>query len=141
MQQNIYKIGDKFLKTRLITDEMIGAFAKVSGDHNPVHLNDEYAAKTIFGKRIAHGFLVGSLISAVLGNDYPGVGTIYLSQRMKFLHPVYIEDEITIKVEIIEIPKEDRLLLRTSCVNQHKNIVIEGEALVIPPDINQLKER
>ena len=77
------KIGDKFSKSKLVTEKMINEFAKQTGDNNPLHLDEEFAAKTQFTKRIAHGFLIGSFISAVLGNDFPGEGTIYLSQTMK----------------------------------------------------------
>lgn len=112
---------------------MVRDFANISGDRNPIHLDDNYAAKTLFKKRIAHGFLVGSLISSILGNDYPGEGTIYLSQTMKFLAPVYIEDEITTTVELIEIQDKGRLLFNTFCINQDKKVVLEGEALVIGP--------
>ena len=84
-----YKIGDLYSKKFQISEDMINGFAKYTGDKNPVHLNEEFASKTIFKTRIAHGFLVGSLISSVLGNDFPGNGTIYLSQSMKFMKPVY----------------------------------------------------
>lgn len=127
------KIGTKFLKSTLVTEEMINGFAKYTGDNNPVHLNEKFASKTMFKKRIAHGFLVGSFISAILGNDFPGNGTIYLSQSMKFRAPVFINDEITVEVEVIDIPKENRLTLRTTCVNQENVVVLEGEAFVIPP--------
>src|SRR5215469_6977994 len=73
-------------------------FAQVSGDHNPIHLDPNYAERSIFGKRIAHGFLIGSLISAVLGNELPGPGTIYLGQTLKFLAPIHIGDTVTVTV-------------------------------------------
>ena len=127
------KVGDKFSKRTLVTEEMINGFAKYSGDNNPVHLDEEFASKTLFKKRIAHGFLVGSFISAVLGNDFPGQGTIYLSQTMKFMAPVFINDTIKIDVEVVDFPKTNKVSLKTTCTNQDNIVVIEGEALVIPP--------
>jgi 3-hydroxybutyryl-CoA dehydratase len=128
------KIGDSFSRKTMVYEESINGFAKYSGDYNPVHIDEQYASETIFKHRIAHGFLIGSFISAVLGNEFPGNGTIYLSQTMKFRAPVYIGDEISIEVEIIDFPKENRVLLSTICKNQNDIIVIEGEALIIPPE-------
>jgi len=125
-------IGQAHSKNFAITSEMIIGFAKYSGDMNPVHLDDEYASKTIFKRRIAHGFLVGSFISAVLGNEFPGNGTIYLSQTMRFKAPVYIGDSIMVKIEVIDIPKPNRVHLKTTCLNQDGIVVIEGEAVVMP---------
>ncbi len=130
---NTLEIGNNFSKSTWVTNEMIQGFAQHTGDKNPVHLDENFASKTIFKKRIAHGFLVGSFISAVLGNDFPGNGTIYLSQSMKFKAPVFIGDEITVEVEVLSFPKPERVLLKTNCLNQHRKIVIEGEALIIPP--------
>ncbi len=130
---NTLKIGDKFSKSTLVSEEMINGFAKYSGDNNPVHLDEEFASKTIFKKRIAHGFLVGSFISAVLGNDFPGQGTIYLSQTMKFKAAVFINDMVTVEIEVVDFPKPNRVSLKTTCTNQDNIIVIEGEAFVIPP--------
>ncbi len=127
------RIGDKYSQSTLVTEEMINGFAKYTGDKNPLHLDEVFASKTIFKKRIAHGFLVGSFISAVLGNDFPGKGTIYLSQSIKFKAPVFINDEITVNVEVLDFPKKQRILLKTTCQNQNREIVIEGEAFVIPP--------
>lgn len=127
------KIGDKYSKSTIITEEMINGFAKYTGDNNPVHLDEKFASKTMFKKRIAHGFLIGSFISAVLGNDFPGNGTIYLSQSMKFRAPVYINDEITVEMEVIDFPKPGRVSLKTTCLNQDGKVVIDGEAYIIPP--------
>ena len=127
------RIGDKFNQSTLVTEEMINGFAKYTGDNNPLHLDEKFASKTIFKKRIAHGFLVGSFISAVLGNNFPGKGTIYLSQSIKFRAPVFINDEITVNAEVLDFPKKQRILLKTTCQNQNGEIVIEGEAFIIPP--------
>src|SRR3984893_19548960 len=83
-------IGTHATLSRTITEDDILLFALVSGDHNPIHLDAEYAERSLFGKRIAHGFLIGSLISAVLGNDLPGPGKIYLGQTLQFPAPIHI---------------------------------------------------
>jgi 3-hydroxybutyryl-CoA dehydratase len=127
------KIKDTFSIKRIITEDAINDFAKVSGDSNPVHLDESYAKNSIFEKKIAHGFLVASSISTVIGMHLPGNGTIYLSQNLKFRKPVFIGDEITTTVEVLDFPKEKRVLLKTTCVNQLGESVIEGEAIVIPP--------
>jgi len=127
------KINDSYSRSFQITSQIIEGFAKVTGDNNPVHLNEDYAGKTIFKARIAHGFLIGSFISAVLGNDFPGNGTIYVSQSMKFLKPVYIGDTIRVKLEVINITEKNWLVLKTECVNQSEKTVITGEAVVVPP--------
>ena len=89
------KIGDSFAASRLVTDELIRQFAEVSGDFNPIHLDEEFAKRTRFGKRIAHGMLSGAFISAVLGNEFHDRKTIYLSQTLKFTAPVFIGDMVT----------------------------------------------
>lgn len=128
------RIKDKFSKNFEVSGEMIEGFAEVTGDKNPIHLDENYAKNSIFKSRIAHGFLVGSFISSLLGNDYPGNGTIYLSQSMKFLKPVFIGDSIKVEVEVTEITEKNWLILKTDCINQHEKTVITGEATVIPPD-------
>jgi len=134
MKNNLkFNKGDCFIKTVQVTNEMILGFADNSGDKNPVHLDESYASNTIFKKRIAHGFLVGSLISAILGNDFPGEGTIYLSQLMKFKAPVFIDDKIDVQVVILSFPKGKQILLETKCINQNGVVVIDGEAIVLPP--------
>ena len=124
-------VGARAVYVRTITDSDIVRFAEVSGDRNPVHLDAAYAARSPFGQRIAHGFLIGSLISAVLGTDLPGPGTIYLGQTLKFLAPVHINDSVTVSVEVIAVREEKRLLtLRTECINQDGMVVLTGEATV-----------
>ena len=124
--------GDKASRTTIITDEMIHAFAALTGDNNPVHLDDTYAATTRFGRRIAHGMIAAGLISAVLANDLPGPGTVYLSQTLKFKAPVYPGDTITATVEVKSVrPDKPIVTLRTLCTNQDTAIVLEGEAVVI----------
>jgi 3-hydroxybutyryl-CoA dehydratase len=129
-----YKIGDSAQLSKTIEDEDIRIFAEVTGDKNPLHLDDEFASKTIFKRRIAHGILTAALISSVIGNRLPGNGTIYLSQTLNFLAPVYVGDEITAKVEVLQVLKEGkRLRLKTQVINQNGTVVVDGEALVIPP--------
>lgn len=124
-------IGTSARRTRTVTDDVVALFAVASGDENPIHLDEEYAARTPFRRRIAHGMLAASLISAVLGNDLPGPGSIYLSQSLRFVAPVFIGDTVTARVEVVATREEKRLVtLRTECVNQDGAVVLTGEALV-----------
>ena len=125
-------VGDKASRTTIITDEMIHAFADLTGDTNPVHLDDAYAAGTRFGRRIAHGMIAAGLISATLANDLPGPGTVYLSQALQFKAPVYPGDRITTTVEVKSVrPDKPIVTLRTFCANQENAIVLDGEAVVL----------
>lgn len=134
-----YCIGQKASAKKTITDKDVQDFARISGDYNPVHLDEEYASKTRFGRRIVHGILVSSLISKVIGTDLPGKGTIYLSQNLKFMKPVYIGDEIEAEVEIADWDlKKKRMKLKT-IVKRGNECVIEGEALVMPPEKEELQ--
>jgi len=124
--------GDKASRTTIITDEMIRAFADLTGDTNPVHLDDAYAASTRFGRRIAHGMIAAGLISAALANDLPGPGTVYLSQTLQFKAPVYPGDTITTMVEVKSVrPDKPIVTLGTVCTNQNDVVVLEGEAVVL----------
>lgn len=131
---NELAIGQKKSFAKTITESDVYLFAGISGDVNPAHINEEYAKETSFGHRIAHGILSSGLISAVIGVQLPGPGTIYVSQSLNFLAPVYIGDTITATVEVKEIIKDrNRALLTTCCTNQQGIIVIKGEAVVLPP--------
>ena len=124
--------GDKASRITVITDEMIHSFAELTGDTNPVHLDDAYAAGTRFGRRIAHGMIPAGLISAALANDLPGPGTVYLSQTLQFKAPVYPGDTITTTVEVKTVrPDKPIATLVTICTNQEQKIVLEGEAVVL----------
>lgn len=124
--------GDKASRTTTITDEMIRAFADITGDANPVHLDDAYAAGTRFGRRIAHGMIAAGLISAALANDLPGPGTVYLSQTLQFKAPVYPGDSITTTIEVKSVrPDKPIAILSTVCRNQQDRVVLEGEAVVL----------
>lgn len=126
-----FQIGQKASLEKVFTDEDVMTFAKISLDTNPVHLNDEYAANTIFKGRIVHGFLSGSLISAIIGTILPGEGTIYLNQTMNFRKPVSIGEKIKATVEIVGIKEEKNILtLNTYCENERGEMVIEGDAVV-----------
>ena len=124
--------GDKASRITIITDDMIRTFAVLTGDSNPVHLDDAYAATTRFGRRIAHGMIAAGLISAALANDLPGPGTVYLSQTLNFKAPVYPGDAITTTVEVKSIrPDKPIFTLGTVCKNQEDRVVLEGEAVVL----------
>jgi 3-hydroxybutyryl-CoA dehydratase len=126
-------IGDTASTGKTITEADVLLFAAVSTDTNPVHLNAEVAAASIFKQRVAHGMLSAGLISAVLGTRLPGPGTIYLSQNLRFRAPVKIGDTVTATVEITGLdPEKKRATLRTVCTVAGKT-VIDGEAVVMPP--------
>lgn len=128
------KIGKKASMTKKITQEDIINYSKISLDDNPLHLNEEYAKNSIFKKRIAHGMIAAGLISAVLGTKLPGKGSIYLEQSLKFLKPVYINDNITATVEIKKI--ENKIVtLETFCINQEGKIILKGEAKILKENI------
>lgn len=127
-------IGMTATRTKMITHEDVLLFAQASGDTNPVHVDDDYAATTRFGRRIAHGMLTGSIISAILGNDLPGHGTVYLGQDFKFKAPVFIEDTITATVELVKFREDKRIAtFHTTCTNQDGVLVLDGEAVVLAP--------
>ena len=109
----MYTVGQSAEMTKIITEEDVFLFAGITGDRNPVHISKEFAAKTRFGERIAHGMLTAGLISAVIGMKLPGPGCLYMSQTLQFLAPVKIGDEITARAEIVEVISEKRLRLRT----------------------------
>lgn len=126
------KVGDTFSTTREITDQLIRAFATLSGDHNPIHLDEEFAAKTRFGRRIAHGMLSGAFISAVLGYEFQERKIVYLSQTMKFVAPVYIGDAITTTATVMRTRAEKGIvILETVCTNQNGEVTLTGEAAVM----------
>ena len=126
------KIGDSFSTERHVTDELIRKFADVSGDYNPIHLDEEFAKTTRFGKRIAHGMLSGAFISAVLGYEFKERKIVYLSQSMKFTAPVFIDDTVTATATVTNI-REDKgiVTLETVCTNQNGETLVKGEAVVM----------
>jgi 3-hydroxybutyryl-CoA dehydratase len=126
------KAGDSAEVSKTITGEDVRAFAELTGDRNPVHLDESYAAATRFGRRIAHGMLAASLISTVLASELPGRGSVYLSQTLRFTAPVYLGDTVTARVTVTHV-REDKpvVTLETVCTNQRGERVIEGEAVVL----------
>lgn len=126
-------VGRSAEMTRVVEDADIVAFAKVSGDQNPVHLDADYAKTTSFGERIAHGMLSGAYISAVLGTKLPGPGAIYLSQALTFRRPVRIGDTVTARVTVKALDeRRGRVTLETVCEVDGR-AVVDGEAVVIAP--------
>lgn len=127
-----FKVGDSAEITKTIEQADIHAFADVTGDHNPVHVDEAFAQRTRFGRTIAHGMLTASLISAVLANKLPGAGSVYLGQTLQFVAPVFPGDEITARVTVKEIREDKPIVkLETVCLNQRGEIVIRGEATVL----------
>ncbi len=127
-------LGEAAEFSKTISESDIYFYAGITGDFNPAHINEAYASKTFFKTRIAHGMLPAGFISAVLGNQLPGPGTIYIRQEMNFLSPVRIGDTIIARAQVIEIlPEKNRVRLKTTCVNQDGTLVLEGEATVSPP--------
>ncbi len=117
--------------TTQVTDKMVHQFADLSGDRNPIHLDDAYAAKSRFGRRIAHGMIVGALISRALV-DGLGVGGIYLGQNLKFVNPVFIDDVVTVTIKITGLRKEKGIAtVETTAVNAKGDIVVKGEAVIM----------
>ncbi len=128
------QVGDVAEFSKTVSESDVYAFAGVTGDFNPAHINEVYAKTTFFKTRIAHGMLGAGFISAVIAMQLPGPGTIYLSQELRFLAPVVIGDTITARVEVVEIiVDKKRIRLKTTCVNQEGTVVLEGQALVSPP--------
>ena len=127
-------VGDAAEFAKTVTETDVYLFAGVTGDLNPAHINETYAKGTFFKGRIAHGMLAGGFISAVLGTKLPGPGTIYLSQFIEFKAPVRMGDTVTARVEVAEkIAEKNRVKFRTTCVNQDGTLLVDGEAVVMPP--------
>jgi 3-hydroxybutyryl-CoA dehydratase len=126
-------VGQAAERSRVVTSTDLEAFAAVTGDDNPLHLDEAFAAATPFGGRIAHGMLMAGYISAVLGADLPGHGSIYISQTLKFRRPVRINDLVNTRAEVVAIDRDRaRVTLATVCAVAGK-IVVEGEAEVLVP--------
>ena len=127
-----FKPGDTASLSKTIGDDDIRAFANATGDHNPLHLDEEFAKQTRFGKRIAHGMLSASLISAVIADELPGQGSVYLGQTLQFVAPVFPGDTVTARVTVTGIREDKPIVkLETVCTNQRDEVVIRGEATVL----------
>lgn len=126
------KIGDTFSATKQITDAEIRTFAELVNDYNPIHLDEEFAKTTRFGKRIAHGMLSAGLISGVLGYQLSERKVLYLSQTLKFTAPVFLDDTVTATATVISV-REDKpiVTLETVCTNQNGETLVKGEAVIM----------
>lgn len=121
--------------TKTVTEADVVSYAGITGDSNPVHLDEAYASRSPFGGRIAHGMLTAGFISAVMAMKLPGPGTVYLSQSLRFTKPVRIGDAVTARAEVLEVMSaRRRVRLATTCRNQHGETVLEGEATVMLPE-------
>jgi len=126
-------IGDKEILTMTITEEHVEAFAKATGDYNPLHMDKKYAEESQFGKRVVHGVLLTGIISGMLGTKMPGLGTVAREMNAKFSRPAFIGDTITATVELVE--KKERInmcVFNYNIVNQDNQTVVKGKAVVLP---------
>lgn len=125
------EVGQKVKFFKTFRQEDVEKFSEISGDNNPVHLDVNYASKTIFKKRVVHGFLTASLISAAIGTKLPGPGSIYLNQSLKFLAPVFPDEEVIIELTIKKINLEKRrIIIDTTCICNNKEVIV-GEAEIL----------
>lgn len=136
MIENIYddlQVGDKGFFEKTITEADVTIFAGLTGDYSWLHCNEMKAQKGLFKQRIVHGMLLMGLVSCVIGTRMPGAGTIYESQNINFLRPCFFQDTIRAETEVIEKLPKGRIKLKTTCVNQKGEVILNGEAIVIPP--------
>ena len=126
------KVGDTNTHSFVVSDEIVRGFSELLGDRNPIHLDEEFARSTRFGRRIAHGMIAASQISAVIGNAVPGPGAIYLNQTLQFVAPVFVGDTVITTVTVSTIKDGKPIAtLETVCRNQKGEIVLQGEAVVM----------
>jgi len=136
MIENIYseiQIGATGYVEKTISEADVYQYAGITGDFSWLHINEMRAKKGHFKTRIVHGMLLVGLISNVVGNQMPGAGTVYETQTVRFLKPCYIGDTVRAQTEVIQLVDKGRVRLRTVCVNQYGELLLDGEALVIPP--------
>ncbi|MGE0002942.1 MAG: MaoC family dehydratase [Candidatus Izemoplasmatales bacterium] len=136
MAKTIHQIslGDTEEYTKTFTMEETESFGKLTGDLNPAHMDEDYASKSMFGRRIVHGMFVSSMFSVIFGMKYPGLGSIYTKQTLAFKRPVYFDDTITAKVIVKEINVErNRVEFDCLATNQQGEVVIIGTAEIMPP--------
>lgn len=125
------QVGDEATLSRHITEQDVADFAKLSGDYNPLHIDEAYASQTRFGKRVVHGFLVSSFISTMIGTILPGNGALYMGQDLKFKKPVFIDDIIEVKAQVIQKIESSKMMeIKTVVTNQDQVVVITGTAKV-----------
>jgi len=131
MEVTEFRIGQSGTFSKTLTQTDVYSYAGISGDFNPVHVNEMEAKNSLFGKQVVHGMLTASLISTVIGTVMPGKGSIYLGQNLKFLKPVFFGDTITAVVTVLEIDVERSVLkLQTQEFNQYNDMVVDGTAMV-----------
>jgi acyl dehydratase len=124
-------IGQKVRRVKKFSGDDVRDFARISGDMNPIHLDPETASRSIFGKPVVHGMLLNGLISAAIGMDLPGEGTIYLGQDSRFKSPVFYDDEITVEIEVQELRPEKKIAkLSTNCYKADGTLAVQGTAVV-----------
>ena len=129
------QVGDSHTITQIVNAEIVATFADLVGDHNPVHLDESFAATTRFGRRIAHGMISAGLISAAIANGWPG--SIYLSQTLHFRAPVFLDDTVTARATVTTVRSDKPIVTyRTECHNQNDTLVLEGEAICLIPSAN-----
>lgn len=131
-----FQVGDKATIRVKITDKIIRDFAELSGDKNPIHLDDSFAANSRFGRRIAHGMITACFISRLLATELPGPGAVYLGQSLKFTAPVFVDDEIEIEATITAVREEKNILtIETNARKLGGEAVVKGEATVLVPKV------
>lgn len=124
------EVGQIYEEEILITKEIVLQYAELTGDKNPIHINEAYAANTAFKKTIAHGMLLLGYISSILANKLPGAGTIYLGQNIQFMKPVFVGEKVFIKLEILSLRNDKPIAVISTTVSSLNEIVIKGEATV-----------
>lgn len=132
MKFSTLQVNQEYETMFVVTEEMVKAFAEITGDKNPIHLDDEYAKNTRFGRKICHGMLVASLISKVLGMDFPGPGTILVRQQLTYRTPVFVGEAVKVYVRVIEKKEEKkRAILQTNVLKMDGSTAIEGQAEIL----------
>ena len=130
------KVGDSASVTKTITEDDIQTFGDLSGDHNPLHFDEEHARRTRFGQPISHGMLTGSLFSPIIAHQLPGEGAIYLSQSLRFVAPVFAGDTITAELTVTRVREDKQVItLKGVARNQRGEVVITGESVVLVEDL------
>jgi len=131
----LYQVGNNFSFERQITEEDVKRFAEVVGDLNPIHLDADFAESSFFKKRIVHGAFLGGLISKILGMDFPGPGTVYISQNTTFKRPVFVDSSVKAEVTVVEVlDSQRRLVLETNIFNEEGKTCMTGTATVWMPE-------
>lgn len=136
MIEKIYselKVGDKGYIEKTITETDVYLYAGITGDFSWLHVNEVRASQGHFKTRIVHGMLLIGLISTVVGNRMPGAGTVYEAQNISFIRPCFFNDTIKAQTEVAELLPRGRVRLKTTCYNQNNELLLDGEAIVIPP--------